>query len=83
MLKYFTGKTPISSSSTLGFKEGEPVETPFGHIQSYKWYNGSSKAGDTQVSIFKFTTNNHDNPGNSIQKEVTSHIRAKFRSGVC
>ncbi|KAK1936110.1 putative protein kinase [Babesia divergens] len=62
MLKYFTGKTPISSSSTLGFKEGEPVETPFGHIQSYKWYNGSSKAGDSQVSIFKFTTKNHDNP---------------------
>ncbi|EDO07206.2 protein kinase catalytic domain family protein [Babesia bovis T2Bo] len=70
MLKYITGKSPISfTSSGIGYTEEEPVESPFGRLQSYVWYNSKSKTNDTLASLFKFSLKNREPTGNNIDQE--------------
>ncbi|GBE60546.1 SCY1 kinase [Babesia ovata] len=77
MLKYLAGKSPISfASSGFGYAEEEPVETPFGHIQSYVWYHGSAKAGGAPATLFKYTAKNRNATGQNLEQEFAErHLR--------
>ncbi|GFE54038.1 SCY1 kinase [Babesia ovis] len=70
MLKYFTGKSPISfTSSGIGYTEEEPVECGFGRWQSYLWYNSRAKTGDALASLFKYSLKNKEYTGNNIEQD--------------
>ncbi|ORM42005.1 N-terminal kinase-like protein [Babesia sp. Xinjiang] len=77
MLKYLAGKSPISfTSSGIGYTEGEPVESPFGRLQSYAWYNSTAKGKDTPASLFKFSSKHCEHTGNKTDQEFAErHMR--------
>ncbi|CDR94292.1 protein kinase, putative [Babesia bigemina] len=78
MLKYLAGKSPISfASSGFGYAEEEPVETPFGHLQSFLWYNGSAKGAGTPASLFKFSAKNRNATAQNLEQEFAErHLRS-------
>lgn len=69
MLKYFTGKYPLTSSSGFSYTEGEPVDSQFGSIQSYKWYQATSKSGSEPASMFKYSYNANNQHGQNYEQD--------------
>lgn len=76
MFKYFAAKCPIPKGSVFSQSTEEPVETQFGSIQSYKWYQGTSKSEGVPTSIFKYSYGAKDNHGCNLDQEFAErHLR--------